>query len=136
MHLFEEIDCALLKEAASLFVGRHDFTTFANSANKGSAAKGAIRDLYRLDVIQFGKELRLEFEANGFLYKMVRNIVGTLIEVATYRRPCEEIPELLKARDRRLAGKTVAPQGLCLINVNYTVPKNLEYDDRTFVKFP
>ena len=63
--------------------------------------------------------IRLEFEGNGFLYKMVRNIVGTLLQVASGKRPVSNIPNLLKSKDRTQAGPTAPPQGLFLTKVEY-----------------
>jgi len=108
-----------LREGAGLFIGEHDFTTFANEAHSGSAAKNAVRRLTRLDVVEQEGGLRLEFESNGFLYKMVRNIVGTLHEVATGKREIAEISELFAAKDRRKAGKAAPAHGLFLVTVRY-----------------
>lgn len=113
------LDGDAMRQAASLFVGRHDFTTFANQASAGSAARNAVRTLYRLDMVEEEGGYRFEFEGEGFLYKMVRNIMGTLIEVGSGKRSVEEIPSLFEARDRRKAGKTAPPQGLFLIRVDY-----------------
>lgn len=118
-HLHDKIDIHLLKEASRLFVGTHDFTSFANEAHAGSAQKNPVRTLQRLDIVMEEEGLRLEFEANGFLYKMVRNIVGTLLEVASGKRKIEEILHIMDAKDRKKAGKAAPPQGLCLIKVHY-----------------
>ncbi len=118
-HVRSPLDIALLKQAAQHFVGTHDFTSFANEAHKGSAAEGAVRIIKRLDVIPQEGGIRLEFEANGFLYKMVRNIVGMLIDVASGKREIGEIVEVLEARDRRLASRAATPKGLFLMEVHY-----------------
>ncbi|MEC7838554.1 MAG: tRNA pseudouridine(38-40) synthase TruA [Chlamydiota bacterium] len=118
-HLKQPIDTSLLKQAATLFIGEHNFTSFANEAHAGSAAKNPVRNLYRLDVIEETHGVRLEFEANGFLYKMVRNIVGTLQEVASGKRSIDEIPQIFEGLDRRMAGKAAPPTGLFLQYVNY-----------------
>jgi tRNA pseudouridine38-40 synthase len=117
--VFHPVNIDLLKQAASLFVGTHDFTSFANQAHKGSAARGAIRTLKRIDVIEVPGGVRLEFEGNGFLYKMVRNIVGTLLEVCNDKIPIATIPRILAAKDRQQAGQTAPAQGLFLIQVLY-----------------
>jgi len=119
LHVREKIDLTLLKETASLFLGTHDFTSFANEAHAGSAAKDPIRTLHRLDIVEEEGGIRLEFEADGFLYKMVRNIVGTLLEVASGKRRRQEIPEIFAANDRRYAGKAAPPLGLFLMHVSY-----------------
>lgn len=113
------VDLDLLKQAAALFVGTQDFTSFANEAHLSAAARNPIRTLKRLDLVAEPGGICLEFEGNGFLYKMVRNIVGTLLEVSSGKRALEEIPALFLAKDRRLAGKTAPPQGLFLIHVFY-----------------
>lgn len=118
-HFLREIDLFLLKEATTLFVGTHDFTSFANEPCKGSVARNPIRTLFRLDTVPTEGGICLEFEGNGFLYKMVRNIVGTLIEVASYRLPLNEIVAIFDAKDRRYAMQAAPPQGLFLVRVIY-----------------
>ncbi len=118
-HVMRKLNLSLLKEAAALFVGTHDFTSFANEAHKGSAAHDAVRTLYRLDIFPVDGGLRLEFEGDGFLYKMVRTIVGTLVDVASYRCTLDEIVTIFEAKDRRRAGPAAPPQGLFLMCVKY-----------------
>lgn len=120
LHVHDKIDVDLLKQAAQCFIGTHDFTSFANEAHKGSAAEDAVRTIHRLDVI-FEDEgyLRLEFEGNGFLYKMVRNIVGALLDVARGKIPLDKLPQILLAKDRKLAGQTAPAHGLFLVKVIY-----------------
>lgn len=115
-HLPYSICVERLKKAAALFVGTHDFTTFANV---GTKTKSAVRTLLRLDIVPQQGGIRLEFEGTGFLYKMVRNITGTLLEVASGKRPLEDIPRLLDAKDRRRAGVAAPPQGLIMVSVAY-----------------
>lgn len=118
-HVFDKVSIPLFKEAALAFVGTHDFLSFANESHKGSASIDAVRTLKRLDVIEEKGGIRLEFEGDGFLYKMVRNIVGTLIDVAAKRIPIERVPEILKEKDRKKAGFTAPAHGLFLIRVLY-----------------
>lgn len=108
-----------LKEAARYFLGTHDFTSFANEAHRGVAAKDPVRTLTRLDVLEENGEMILEFEADGFLYKMVRNMVGTLVECGLGKRSSTTLPDLFLAKDRRLAGLAAPPQGLTLVKVVY-----------------
>lgn len=117
--IFGPFDRNALAKAALAFLGTHDFAAFANEAYKGAAAKDSIRTLTRLDIVEEPGGLRLEFEGDGFLYKMVRNIVGTLIEVAKGQRSPEEISQLFIERDRKKAGPTAPPQGLFLMQVLY-----------------
>lgn len=118
-HLLRKINLNLLHEATSLFVGTHDFTSFANEPHAGSAAKNPVRTIYRLQMCEVEAGLRLEFEGNGFLYKMVRNIVGTLVDVASNRLTLEDVSSIFEAKDRRLAAQAAPPQGLFLVKVNY-----------------
>jgi tRNA pseudouridine38-40 synthase len=118
-HARFDIDEPLLKAAAALFIGTHDFRSFANSQAKGAAAKNPTRTIWRLDVVPREGGLTLEFEGNGFLYKMVRNIVGTLVQVASKKRPIEDIPRIFAAHDRRVAPMAAPAQGLFLVKVTY-----------------
>ncbi len=118
-HVPHPVDIALLKEEAKHFLGTHDFTSFANEAHSGSAAKDAVRTLYRLDIVEEPGGVRLELEGNGFLYKMVRNIVGTLLDVCAGKIDKDHIPAILEAKDRKKAGRAAPPHGLYLIEVKY-----------------
>lgn len=118
-HIRQNIDKERLREAANRFIGVHDFTSFANEASMGSAAKDPVRNLFRLDVVDTDKGVRLEFEANGFLYKMVRNIVGTLHEVSLGKYSPDDINAMFHTRDRRMAGTAAPAHGLFLANVTY-----------------
>lgn len=117
-HYCGPIDMALLKESAKQLLGTHDFSSFANEAHAGSASKDPVRTLYRADIAETEEEITLEFEADGFLYKMVRNLVGTLFDIAGGKISAS-IPCILAARDRCKAGSAAPPQGLFLIKVDY-----------------
>jgi tRNA pseudouridine38-40 synthase len=118
-HMPQRIDVELFIQAANLFVGTHDFTSFANSAHHGAAAKNPVRTIRRLDVIRRPHGLAIHIEGNGFLYKMVRNIVGMLLEVASGKRPIDDIPRVFAAKDRRIASKAAPARGLFLVKVFY-----------------
>ena len=118
-HVRKRISLPLLEEAAKLFVGSHDFTSYANSGTEGACKKNPVRTIYRLDVIKTADGVRLEFEGNGFLYKMVRNITGMLLDVASGRHSLEDINKIFEAKDRRIAPKSAPAQGLFLIKVIY-----------------
>lgn len=123
-HVGYPLDLECLQHAAQLFVGTHDFATFANL---GSSVKTTIRTIKRLDMVEQEGGVRLEFEGDGFLYKMVRNIVGTLIEAANGRRELSEIRSLLEAKDRRAAGIAAPARGLFLMQVHY-LPSSLNVE--------
>ncbi len=118
-HVLRKMNIPLLQQAAPLFVGTHDFTSFANEPHTGAVAKNPVRTIYRLDGCPTEGGLRLEFEGNGFLYKMVRNIVGVLVDVASGRLEIEDIPKIFKEKDRRKSSFAAPPQGLFLVKINY-----------------
>jgi tRNA pseudouridine38-40 synthase len=111
-------DLELFKKGAEQFVGTHDFTSFAN-VKELPPGHHPIRTLERIDVVEQKGGVRLEFQGNGFLYKMVRNITGTLLEVAAKKIAVDEIPKIFAAADRRKAGPTAAPHGLFLMEILY-----------------
>lgn len=118
-HLPYPIDFNLLETAAHHFKGERDFASFSNEAHRGSAARNSIRNLYRLEIHKTINGLILEYEANGFLYKMVRNITGTMLDVARGKLPLDSIPDIFEAKDRRQAGQAAPPHGLFLEKVLY-----------------
>jgi tRNA pseudouridine38-40 synthase len=106
-----------MSRAAEAFVGRHDFAALQAA---GSEVESTLRTLKRLDVEQESpEELVFWAEADGFLRHMVRNLVGTLLEVGSGRRSIESMTELLACGDRRLAGPTAPAAGLSLVRVFY-----------------
>ncbi len=108
-----------LEKGASYLIGTHDFSAFANEATQGAAKKNPVRTLKRLSVVPERIGARLEFEGESFLYKMVRNITGTLIEVAKGKRAPEEMKEILESRDRKRAGRAAPAKGLFLVRIDY-----------------
>ncbi len=115
--VFGPFDREKLQQALPFFCGSHDFISFANV--KETISSDSTRTLLRLDLCEEKRGLRLEFEGDGFLYKMVRNITGTLLEIAAGKRHPADIPHLLAARDRRRTGHAAPPHGLFLIQINY-----------------
>ncbi len=118
-HVHHKVDLDFLKEASAYFIGTKDFSAFTNENHSGSAAKNAVRTLQRIDVISQPGGVRLEFEADGFLYKMVRNITGTLLDICAGHIPLSEIESIFASKDRKRAGKTALPLGLFLVKVLY-----------------
>lgn len=118
-HIRYPLDIDLLERAAMRFVGTHDFTTFANQANTGSASINPVRTIYSIDITKEEGALKIHFHGNGFLYKMVRNITGTLIQIATGKLPIESLDTLFEARDRREAPIAAPAKGLFLHKVEY-----------------
>lgn len=111
------LDTAAMERAAALLTGTHDFSAFC--ANK-HMKKTAVRTLRQIEIRRAGEELQLRFTGDGFLYHMVRILVGTLLEVGTGERDAAEMPAILEAKDRSQAGFTAPAQGLTLWEEYYS----------------
>ena len=105
-----------MRAAARYLVGRHDFRGFEGAARR---AGNTVRRIESLAIRRHGDQVVIEVAADGFLYNMVRNIVGTLIEVGRGRFEPTRVGQVLVTRDRRLAGPTAPAHGLCLVAVSY-----------------
>jgi tRNA pseudouridine38-40 synthase len=112
----EPLDRAAMAAAAAPLVGTHDFSSFRH---RECAALSPERTVYRIALEGAGAELDLVFEGNRFLMHMVRIMAGTLVEVGKGRLRPEQTADILAARDRRRAGITAPPHGLCLERVWY-----------------
>jgi tRNA pseudouridine38-40 synthase len=111
-----KLDVAAMRRAAKYLEGQHDFTSFrAGNCN----AKSPVRTMDRVELIKRDGCLILEFEGKGFLKHMVRNFVGTLVYVGKKKYPARQVKTILEARNRKVAGPTAPPHGLCLIKVEY-----------------
>ncbi len=115
-HVPGMLDVAAMREAASLLLGRHDFTSFRAS---GCQANSPLRTLDRLDVARDGEIVEIRAEARSFLHHQVRNMVGTVKLVGEGRWSPADVGRALAARDRGAAGPTAPPDGLFLIGVRY-----------------
>jgi len=115
--VFRPLDVAAMQAAAAPLLGRHDFGAFRAA---DCEAAHALRELRRLDVLAHGDgRIEVVAEATAFLKHMVRNLVGTLVEVGLGARAAASMGDLLASRDRKLAGRTAPPQGLLLDEVFY-----------------
>ncbi len=113
----EALDLELMQQACSLFLGRHNFKSFCSS---GSSVKTHERHIKECKLEEKGPFIRLDITADGFLYNMVRIIVGTLLDVGRLNYQPEDISDIILAQDRTQAGPTAPPQGLYLYSVNYS----------------
>lgn len=119
-HVVRPLDAARMERAARALVGRHDFAAFAAS---GRPTRTTVRTVTRLAVRRApGGLLLVDVEADGFLYKMVRNIAGLLVDVGRSRRAVEDVPAVLASRDRARGSATAPARGLCLVRVRYGCP--------------
>jgi tRNA pseudouridine38-40 synthase len=116
-HIARPLNLRLLKTAAKQFVGTHDFAGFA--ANRGKAEESTIRAIYSVRVRQNGPCLTIEFNGDGFLYKMVRLIVGSLVKCALGKMQIEDITARLSSGQSRAARFAAPAEGLFLIRVRY-----------------
>jgi tRNA pseudouridine38-40 synthase len=115
--LFRELDWAAIGRAAAVLQGRHDFKAF--SADNGAELIDTVRHLRRLEIRRIGRKVRITAEADGFMYKMVRSLVGALVAVGEGRLTPAAVKELLRTGRRVTAVQTAPPQGLFLHRVLY-----------------
>lgn len=111
-----QLDTHRMHEAAQALIGEHDFSSFRSSECQ---ADHAVRYMKRVAVSRQQDRVMIEVTANGFLHNMVRIITGCLLAIGRGDRPVGWMNELLKARDRTLAGVTAPPQGLCFLQPGY-----------------
>lgn len=104
--------------ASKDLLGEHDFKGFASQGHQGVAAHDSIRTMHRVDFVE-GDECQIVFEADGFLYKMVRNMVGTLVDIGRGAIPEDTVKKVLASHDRKLAGQAAPAHGLFLVKVIY-----------------
>lgn len=117
-HVPRPLDRTAMRDAARRFLGKHDFRSFA--ANRNYPFTDTVRTLTRLDIRSSGPRITFVIEGDGFLYKMCRGLVGTLVQVGQGKIAPDEIDGILRNRDRRVAGMTAPAHGLVLWKVNYS----------------
>lgn len=118
-HVPGSIDLEAMRKAIPYFIGEHDFLAFSDA---GGTTKTTCREIRKIRLVVEGPHLSLFIYGNAFLYHMVRIIVGTLLAVAQRKKEPDIIPFIIQSRDRRKAGKTMPPGGLCLEHVFYEPP--------------
>ena len=115
-HIPAKLDASDMDKAAKLFIGTKDFKSFASAAD---TRQSSVRTITNCLVKADGEWIYIDVEADGFLYNMVRNIVGTVVEVGRGRWSPEKITEILEAKDRTAAGPIAPAAGLCLMRIDY-----------------
>jgi tRNA pseudouridine38-40 synthase len=119
-HLPVRVDTAAMHAAAQSLVGTHDFRSFASAADR---RESSIRTIFRCDVVREPGDrqdwIHVEVEGDGFLYNMVRNIVGTLVDIGHGRWEPALMAAILEAKDRTAAGQLAPASGLCLVWIRY-----------------
>lgn len=112
----KKLDINKMKKAVEFFIGEHDFASFQNT---GSNVRTTIRTIYDFTIDTSGDIISISITGNGFLYNMVRIIIGTLIQVGIGKIDPTDITEIINSRNRKNAGPTAPPQALCLQEVYY-----------------
>ena len=115
-HNPQKLDTEKMEKALKYFEGEHDFKAFKAS---GTSSKSSVRKIYATKLYKENDRIYIELTGNGFLYNMVRIIVGTLVDVGLGKIEPEEIIDIIKDGKRERAGKTLPPNGLYLISVMY-----------------
>lgn len=116
LHYPYKVDECLMQEAANNMVGEHDFACFCAS---GSQVKDTVRTIYSIDVKRDGDMIAIDVCGNGFLYNMVRIIIGTLLYVNEGKLSTDDVTQIISGKDRKKAGPTVPPQGLTMLSIVY-----------------
>lgn len=114
--MYAPLNVELMREAAAYLEGKHDFKSFCSV---DSQAESTVRTIYKIDIIESDQLLKIRVSGNGFLYNMVRILVGTLIEFGKGKYPTEHMPEILEGCDRQLAGPTMPAKGLALVKYDF-----------------
>ena len=116
-HIPQKLDIEKMQQAVKHFEGEHDFKAFKAS---GTSSKSSVRTIYKAEVLQMPDErIYIELTGSGFLYNMVRIISGTLVDVGLGKIEPNAIPSIIDSKQRERAGKTLPPNGLYLLNVEY-----------------
>ncbi|MFH1538445.1 MAG: tRNA pseudouridine(38-40) synthase TruA [bacterium] len=115
----EKLDVGAMRKGAGHFAGTHDFSSFAG---KDDAERDPVKTIFGFGVSEWRRFIVFRVRGSGFLYRMVRAMVGTLLEVGAGSRGADGIPETLAARSRGAAGRTAGPEGLYLMRVFYEEP--------------
>lgn len=111
-----DLDVERMQQAADYLVGEHDFVSFCNVRTQ---VEDTVRTVTELEVLREGEEITIRISGNGFLYNMVRIIVGTLVRVGRGFYTPEKVKEILEAKDRKTAGVTAPAHGLMLVEIRY-----------------
>ncbi len=115
-HIRRPLRLDAMRAASKHLLGCHDFASFQASS---CSSETSIRTVFGLHIFQDKEIIRCFIKANAYLHRMVRNIVGTLVEVGLERRTSDDMGEILRGKDRRLAGITAPAKGLFLVKVHY-----------------
>lgn len=116
LHVWRPLDVKLMKNQAMALKGRHDFKSFQSADKK---ERSSLRTIKNISVKKAGNLIIIDIEADGFLYNMARNIVGTLIEIGKGKMGPGAMKKILSKKSRKYAGRMAPAKGLCLMRVKY-----------------
>ena len=117
-HIPQKLDFEAMEKATSAFVGTHDFAGFKSSG--GSPKKTTVRTIEKASIKKLDDgRMVITLSGDGFLYNMVRIISGTIVDVGLGKIKAKDIPKIIESKDRKMAGKTLPPHGLYLVEVRY-----------------
>ena len=116
MHVEESLNLPSMIKASHYFIGSHDFTSYSNAKSK---KKSMVREIYSIDIEENAGFIEIRVRGNGFLYNMVRKIVGTLIEVGLGEIDAKNIPSIIESKERVQTGRMADPAGLYLETVEF-----------------
>lgn len=115
-HISQPLDIEAMQKAADYLVGEHDFSSFKSS---GTSSKNSVRTIYNAQILKEQQRVIIMLTGSGFLYNMVRIIAGTLVEIGLGHMKPTEMKNILEAKNRQMAGKTLPAQGLFLMSVDF-----------------
>jgi tRNA pseudouridine38-40 synthase len=118
--VFRTLDFSAMQAAAALLRGRHDFRAFTALNGQGEAQENTVRHLRRLELVRHGRKVKITAEADGFLYKMIRSLVGLLVSVGEGKVTVADVRAILASKERTARVLTAPPQGHFLVKVYYT----------------
>ncbi len=118
--VFRDLDFAAMQAAAAVLRGRHDFRAFTALNGQGESQENTVRHLRRLDLVRRGRKVTITAEAEGFLYKMMRSLVGLLVSVGEGKLTVADVRAILASKQRTHRVLTAPPQGLFLVKVFYS----------------
>lgn len=113
-HIFKNPDVELMREASKYLIGEHDFSAFCGSK---STVVNKVRQIYEITITEDDKAIEIKIRGNGFLYRMIRIIVGTLLVISEKQLKPIKMQEILESKDRRQAFRTAKPHGLHLMEI-------------------
>lgn len=116
MHIEKKLNTLEMKRASAHFIGKHDFTAYSNAKSK---KKSMVREIYSIELEESSGFIEIRVRGNGFLYNMVRKIIGTLIEVGLGEIEADKIPEIILSKERIQTGRMADAEGLYLEKIDF-----------------